>query len=827
MTTKFRAAACALAVSTVLGTVPAYADDANASIDFEEKILVVGSRGAPRSIAASPVPVDLVDGEELNRTGSTDMLDMLVGVIPSFNVQANPISDAATLVRPLNLRGLPSDSTLILVNGKRRHRASVIAFQGAGINDGAQGSDISVIPGVALKQVEVLRDGAAAQYGSDAIAGVMNFVLKDSAEGGVLEYKQGKYYEGDGHASTLSGNVGLPLTDHGFANLSFQYKNADATSRSVQRNDAQGLIDGGNTAVAPIAQVWGSPEIKDDITLFGNFGFDLNPNTQLYMFGNYSERDVTGGFYYRNPHTRGGVYSGDGGQTLLIADLDGIGNGIECPTINVTTDNVLTQDDYGLIADNSTDVGKNCFAFNEMLPGGYTPNFGGTVTDSSLTAGVKGEITGGMLDEVFYDVSASVGRNKSTYTIINTVNPSMGPDSPNEFTPGTYIQLEKTFNLDLFKQVEVGLYDPINVMGGLEWRDESFEIQAGDPDSYRIGPFAAQGFNIGSHGFPGFKPEAAGTNSRTSYAAYVDVEAFFTEDFMMGAALRYEDYSTFGDTTNYKLTAQYTVTGSVSVRGSLSSGFRAPTVGQANVSNVQTSFISGELIDSALLPPTSEFSKLFGGTELTPEESENMTLGLVYENSGLFVTADYYNIEVTDRISQSDNYTLTEEDYAALEAIGTSNPRSIGAVSFFTNDFATTTQGVDVVGSYDLQLFGGATKLSLVYNWTDTEVDKFTDITGEFKMKRLEESLPEHRANFTIGQRWEDISAFVRVNYFGEQFLVHADWDEMSADVDPDVTVDLEVNYQLNDNIALSFGAQNLFDVMPEKVSPDADSTLR
>ena len=241
---------------------PVYAQEVKDDSADVEKIAVVGSRSAPRSVADSPVPIDIIGGDELGKSASTDMLDMLVSTVPSFTARAQPISDAATLIRPVNLRGLSSDSTLVLVNGKRRHRASVIAFQGGGINDGAQGPDISVIPSSALKQVEVLRDGAAAQYGSDAIAGVMNFVLKDDAEGGSLSVKRGEYYEGDGATTTVEGNLGLPFTDDGYANLSFQLKNADATSRSVQRPDAANLIAQGNTAVGDPAQIWGNPEIK-------------------------------------------------------------------------------------------------------------------------------------------------------------------------------------------------------------------------------------------------------------------------------------------------------------------------------------------------------------------------------------------------------------------------------------------------------------------------------------------------------------------------------------------------------------------------------------
>ena len=339
-----------------------------------EKIAVVGTRSAPRSIGDSPVPIDIIGGEELDKGGNTDMLELLKGSVPSFNVHQNPISDAASLVRPANLRGLPSDSTLVLVNGKRRHRASVIAFLGGGINDGAQGADISVIPSIALKQVEVLRDGAAAQYGSDAIAGVMNFVLKDASEGGSFEIRQGEYYEGDGDTTQISGNVGLPFTDSGFANLSFQYKTADATSRSVQRPDAAALNAAGVPDVSSLAQVWGAPEVDDDISIFGNIGLDLSNTSQFYMFGNYSERDAEGGFYYRNPHNRSNVFSIDDGETLLVGDVGLATTGVaSCgtPVVDATVGNVLDSADYqAMVAD------PNCFSMNQIMPGGYTPRFG-------------------------------------------------------------------------------------------------------------------------------------------------------------------------------------------------------------------------------------------------------------------------------------------------------------------------------------------------------------------------------------------------------------------------------------------------------------------
>jgi len=826
MSTKFRNCSLALAVAAALGTAPAFAADAadGAKKDKNiEKIVVVGSRAAPRSIADSPVPVDLIGGDELSKSGSSDMLDQLQSAVPSFSVRAQPISDAATLIRPVNLRGLSSDSTLILVNGKRRHRASVIAFQGGGVNDGAQGPDVSVIPSVALKQVEVLRDGAAAQYGSDAIAGVMNFVLKNDADGGSLSIKQGEYYAGDGASTVIDGNIGMPLTKDGFANLSFQYKNADATSRSVQRPDAQAMADAGNTSIQDPAQIWGNPEIRDDITVFLNTGLDLGNDNEAYMFGNYSERNATGGFYYRNPHNRGNVFSVDGGATLLVADSDGVGQGISCPTVNITSGNVLGQADYGLIADPNTAVGQNCFAFNEMFPGGYTPNFGGNIVDTALTMGTRGEIKGGMLKDALYDISGSVGRNASSFSLSNTVNPSLGAEQPTDhtFDTGGYTQLEKTFNADISKSVDVGFEEPMNVAGGLEWREESFEITSGDEASWKAGPFADQRFAIGSHGFKGFGPESQGVNTRRSAAAYIDTETYFSDAFMVGAALRYERFNTFGSTLDYKLTAQYSVSDELAFRGSLSTGFRAPTVGQANVINTQTSIVNGDLIQTFLAPPTAPLSAFYGGKELNPENSKSYSFGTVYTNDGFFLTADYYNIQVTDRIAQSSQITVQPADYAALKALGVKNPELISAVTYFANDFDTTTQGLDVVASYSMEAMGGDTSLNLAYNWNDTTVDKFNPNTvDEGKVRRLEKGIPSHRATFTISQSWEKTSMFVRTNYFGTYYATHADdtsdWgSEMASSA---ITIDAQVSYYFSDAITLSVGANNLFDQKAQKL---------
>ncbi|MFT7431779.1 MAG: iron complex outermembrane receptor protein [Colwellia sp.] len=819
MSSTFKIATLALAVNIALGTAPSFAAENDADKVKKEKIeriAVVGSRGAPRSVENSPVPIDLIGSEELNRGGITNMLELLKGTVPSFNVHENPISDAASLVKPANLRGLSSDSTLILVNGKRRHKASVIAMLGGGINDGAQGSDISVIPSSALKQVEILRDGAAAQYGSDAIAGVMNFVLKDDADGGSLTTRYGSYYEGDGDTMEISGNVGMPLTEDGFANLSFQYKNSDATSRSVQRPDAAGFIKEGVSGVGNPAQIWGSPEVNDDITIFANLGLDLGNDNEAYMFGNFSERDVRGGFYFRNPHTRGGVYSNDGGDSLLIGDVaQAAGADRTCQPVAITSDNVLQQDDYV----NNVANNDNCFAFNELAPGGFTPNFGGNIIDTSITMGTRGALDNG----VMYDVSGSIGMNESSYVIYNTLNASLGLDTPRDFNPGKHKQLEKTFNLDFSKDIYVDMFDSLMVAGGYEWHAESFEVTAGNVDSYKAGPYTDQGFGIGSNGFPGFKPTAAGVFSRQNQAFYVDVEAQVTEDLLIGTAIRYEDYSSFGTDTNYKITSQYNITDDFSLRGSISTGFRAPTVGQANYANVQTELKDGNLVDTALLPATNPIAVQLGAQELTPEQSESYTLGAVWTIGDVFITLDYYNISVEDRVSKSDSYTLDAEDRDALSAAGVPNVDSINGVSFFTNDFDTTTTGIDFISNYATEVFDGDATFSLAYNYNKTEVDSYSEVTGDFKVSRLENDLPNHRATATWSQSWDEVSFLLRGNYYGEYQGVHVDYDATAITGDTAITLDAEVSYFINDSFTVSVGAQNLFDQQATEIDIPGD----
>ena len=839
---------------TVVPSVMAQEDENAESV---EKIAVVGTRAAPRSVGESAVPVDIISEEEFRNQGSTDMVSMMQSAVPSFNVNDQPINDASTLVRPANLRGMASDHTLVLMNGKRRHRSSVITFLGGGLSDGAQGPDISVIPAIALKQVEVLRDGAAAQYGSDAIAGVINFALKNDSEGGSLEARYGSYYEGDGDTTMIAGNVGLPLTKDGFANFSFEYREADDTVRSVQRDDAQALIDAGNTFVADPAQIWGSPEVKGDLKLVMNLGLELSNKSRAYMFGNYAEREVDGGFYFRNPLNRGGVNAGpfesadvdgdgvisdgEGYNTLLVGDLtDDLS--ANCPTIRVGDSingfsgyNPLTDPDYISGVANNPD----CWAFNELFPGGFTPRFGGKIQDTSIVFGTEGEFG----DEINYDVSVYVGSNEVDFEIRNTINPSLGPDTPTAFKPGRYIQSEQSFNFDLNKYFDVGMAEPLFLAGGFEYRNESYESIAGDPASYAVGPLAAQGFGIGSNGFPGLNARFQGKESRNSYAFYVDSEMFLTEDFMVGAAIRFEDFSDFGNTTKGKLSARWQVTEDWALRGAIATGFKAPTIGQSNVRNVTTAFSPAGLVDRATLPPSDPIAQQKGATELQPEESTSYSFGIVGElDNGLFVTLDYYNIELEDRLSTTSGLTLSDADIAALLAAGVTDASSFSEVSFFTNDFTTTTQGVDLVANYSMDMFGGDTVFSLAYNWTRTEVDSvkaFDLVNGGFRevapgdignigdnetvnisserIRMLEDNLPAVRYSLTANHTNGDWRVLGRLNYYGSIFEDHLDSGLPIDEVGSEITFDFELGYTVNDSLTLIAGAKNAFDEYPDE----------
>ena len=816
----------ALVVTTLsMGGLAAAQDQAPASQPAEagtlETVSVLGSRAKPRSEASSAVPIDILSGEDFHNQAATDVLDQLRVMLPSLNVSTIPIDDAASLVRPANLRGLPPDNVLVLVNGKRRHRSAVITFLGHGLSDGAQGADLSVFPSMALEQVEVLRDGASAQYGSDAIAGVINFGLKRLDKGGAVEAFAGQFFEGDGFTQQYDAQIGMPLTENGFATLTVEWRKADATSRSVQRDDAAAVAAAGYPGVPNPAQIWGSPKVKSDFKFIGNFGISLG-DTDLYAFGNLAKREVDGGFYYRNPTTRGGVFSNDGGNTLLIGDTNTT-NAITCPTIALRNAGGALLPYSGVSAAVSA-LPAECFTFLRLFPGGFTPRFGGEMKDTSIVAGAKG-IWGG---DWYWDLSGSYGRNEIDFFMYNTVNASLGANQPAgfQFNPGGNVQTETNVNFDLNRDFETSFTaQPLSFATGVEWRKEEFEIIAGDAASTGIGPLTPQGFSIGSNGFPGFNPRTAGRHSRANWAVYADVQANFTEQWMLAAALRHEDFDDFGGTTNWKLTSRYDFSDTFAIRAAFSTGFRAPTPGQANVSQVTTAFIDGQLRDTATLSPTNAIAAFYGAEPLTPEESSNASLGFVFNSGAWLVTADWYRIQLKDRIARSADFNLTPADIAALVAAGNPEAASLTRVGFFVNDFDTTTSGLDLVASYNSDHFGGKTIYSVAANWNNTRVDDFTPgIISAARVKKLEDSLPGVKGYASISHQRQVFHANLRLNYYGGFYEDHLDSDVIRAEDGglpiyggSAVTMDAEIGWKFNSGMFINVGAQNLFDKVPDE----------
>lgn len=797
----------ALAISAQIALTAGYSTVANAQEELAlEEVVVTGTRREARSVFDSAAPIDVIGGDEFRNQGASDMTTLLRNSVPSYNVNNQPISDAATVVRPANMRGLASDHTLVLVNSKRRHRAAVISWLGNGVNDGAQGPDISVIPSIAVKQVEVLRDGAAAQYGSDAIAGIINFILKDDAEGGSLEAKYGSYTEESDEALwSVAGNIGLPFTADGFFNASFEYGAADPTSRSVQRDDAAALIAGGNTAVANPAQVWGNPEVEDDLKTFFNMGVDLDASKSWYAFGNYAEKKVTGGFYFRNPDTRAAVFANADGNRL-VGDETGDMSG-NCPTALDPSDAEGLQ---AVIND------PNCFVFNEMFPGGFTPSFGAETEDFSLVSGVRGTADNGLA----WDISAGIGYNEADFFIVNTVNASLGSRSPTEFDPGKYAQLEKNFNVDVSYPIKVDfLASDLNVAAGFEWRDEEFEIGIGDQASWEVGPLADQGFSAASNGFPGFGPLAEGDWSRSNIAAYIDLEADITENLLVAVALRWEDFDDFGTTTNGKIAAHWQVMDALALRSTYSTGFRAPTPGQSNAFNVSTEFnlATNELENNGTIPPTSEVAQLRGGQALDPEESTNYTFGAIVQLGDFSVTIDYFNIELEDRLGISQNFELTDAEREALIEAGVAGADSLATFRFFTNGIDTETKGIDIVATYSLDTSAGVTDFNLAYNETDTTVKDFVPgIIDDTRILELEEALPETRWNLSATHTMNHWRFMARYSYFD-------DWydSEDTLSYDGYGLVDAEVGYTFDNGLSLIAGANNLLDETPDE-NPNA-----
>lgn len=893
----------AIAVALALPVVFALPAHTLAESSDIEEVIVTGTRVADRSAAESTVPVDVIRGSDFRENASTDIQDMLRTAIPSYDVNTQPISDAATISRPPNLRGLSPDNVLVLINGKRRHRGSIISFLGGGISDGAQGVDLSAIPSLALKQVEVLRDGASSQYGSDAIAGVLNFILRDNAEGFEITTKYGSTTEGDGDNYLVAANLGLPLGDNGFLNLTGEIREADGTVRSIVRDDVAYAAANGYSPVADFQtinnytseapQYWGQPDVKDDSKLFFNAAIELSDNAEVYAFGNYAERNVEGGFFYRNlvggagnlgalqkydeedeiwddigTGQRGGVYRGpivdpltglaiprgddnkllvEGGvRSILVGDMDSGSSCIDGIPLGGTGG---VTPDAGFLASVTAD--DNCFSFIETIPTGFVPRFGGDNEDSAFAIGVRGELA--MVDGLSYDLSAQRGSNRTDFFIRNTINASLGPDTPRDFVPGGQKQTETVYNLNFVYAVDAGFASDLNVAFGAEYREEEFDLYAGDAASYALGPLASQGFSSSSNGFGGFPRDTSAKQDSTAF--YVDLETDVTDALTIQTAVRYEDFSAFGDTTDFKLAGLLRLSEQVRLRAAYSTGFHAPTSGQASITNVTTQISGGVLVDQGTLPLFSAAGQLSadfvesagnGRPELGTEDATNYSFGIAFDLGNSSWTIDYYNIEVEDRVALGanidflkalafagsvtegeDGFTSVSEALTTLDAAGTIDRQQFVGLDdlkqfrFFSNSFDTTTSGVDVVGNIDFSLGDGESTITVAANFNNTDVDSRGTVNpiGAGRVESLEDLLPSVKGNVAWRHSQGKIRTLVRANYYGG-------WKDTGNgfDVGAETLFDAQVAYDLTDKAEVVLGVENLFDAYPDE-NPGAGGT--
>jgi iron complex outermembrane receptor protein len=773
MTYFKKASLIAVAISGVVAAAqPAFAQGGEAA-ELEE-VVVMGSRSnKARSATDSPVPVDVFSEAELAAFGNqADITDTLKALVPSYT--ATPATgDGSAFIRPTSLRGMAPDQSLVLVNGKRRHRSALVQFFAPAAGNGAHGVDVGMIPSVALKNIEVLRDGAAAQYGSDAIAGVMNLQLKDASEGGSVSVQYGEFYEGE-QSTRVSVNNGFALGDNGFLNVSFEHTDNDALSRGIQRADGQDLVDAGVPNVgadspfgdAPFVQTWGRPETSGE-RLFFNSGIELDNGNELYVHGGYAETDGRYRFFYRAGYDTD-CTSGHGTIAALCADDNWV-------------DGTLRQ--------------------------GYTPYLDGAQKDMSLVAGMKGEMANG----ISYDMSVATGSNELRYTLNNTTAPSLGVAADGsfqrDFYMGGYDQEETNINFDFSKALSAD----VNLAFGAEWREETFTTISGEQaaiDGNTSGMLTAQ-------------PEAAGEFSRDNYALYADLEHDISDDLLMQYALRYEDFSDFGSTVNGKVATRYTVNDSLTLRGSVSTGFHAPTPGQANVSTVITTFdgTTGLQVEEGLVPSISAAAVAVGGAPLKEEESFNMSLGFTSQlGDNLSLTFDMYQVEVDDRIYRT----------------GDIPNGSGGSISFYTNAMDVEHKGFDVVLSSTFEIFPGMeTDASLAFNHNTIEVTGQTSINGitpvsDSLVEDIENNYPENRWVLnTMTNISDDLSLMARLNFYGEHYdergTIGADTDP-SALIDRIFYLDLELGYDVNENLRITAGGSNILDKYVDDINaPNAN----
>lgn len=831
-----------LTLSTALAAsgwaMPALAQDAADAVsdgDSSATIIVTGTRRTDRTVADSVVPIDVITGDALQNSGTSETNKLLGQLVPSFNFPQPSLTDGTDSLRPATLRGLSPDQVLVLVNGKRRHQSSLINLNGS-VGRGSTAVDLNTIPPLAIERIEVLRDGASSLYGSDAIAGVINVQLKRSV-GGRAQISYGKYittlndvdqvasvaptttnpvfaigsngnfaitggdnpvitYTGDdrkrrdGDTYTFATNIGLPVGDSGYLNFTAEYKDRSPSNRSgpdIRRN----YFNAGDPRETTLDRYWhryGDGESKD-LNFFVNAGIDLSDAAEFYTFGSYGIRDGNGaGFYRRSFDIRNQDYSAS------------------------TT------------------------SFVPIYADGFLPLIESEIIDISAAAGVRGDIS-----EWDYDLSVVYGSNRLNYAVSNSVNTSLGGANSNrKFNAGGLRSGQTSINLDVRRDLDIGIGNSVSLAFGGEYRNENYKIVAGEVQSYINGPFSAPPFGAagGSQVFPGFRPANATDVSRDSFAGYAELDTDLTDNFTLQLAGRYEHFSDFGDTVNGKAAARFEPIDGLAFRGSVSTGFRAPSLAQQSFQTTSTNNVGGVLIEVGTFPVGSPVAVALGAQPLEPEKSLNFGGGISFTMiDGLSITADYYNIKINDRITLTEN--LQGADIVAT--LNAANITGVSSARFFINGIDTTTEGLDVVATYRVPDFGAGTfRLSAGFNINNTTINDRRTFAGFAAQRlfarqesfRLTDGQPKDKFNVSLDWEHDIFGLTLRTNRYGEVFLpssfsTAANNNNIAlapGDVPGDIflspkwVTDLELRIKPVGALQIAVGANNIFDTYPDRL---------
>jgi len=817
----------------LLSALSAHAQDQGSSDKTEPKkkevtemttIVVTGTHKAGLSPTESISPIDVYSGAQIENQGAIDLTDSLTKITPSLNTQRFPIADGTSFVRPVSLRDLSPDQTLVLVDGVRRHRSALVNLQLAPlgtVNQGAQAVDFSAIPANAIKRVEVLRDGSSVLYGSDAIAGVVNVILDDSPQGATVSSQYGEYSKGDGGRFRLDADAGFALGPAGFLHVSAEHETSDITSRGVARPDAAAIaaiVGNDKVPYNGFGQRWGDPDV-DANKLFINAGFHISDTTELYGFGSYMKNETLSGFFYRAP-VLPAQYKINGRSTLIVdANGDFLPDAAPQALVNGIRAQGLNPANY-LTADGSSPSGFVLLnPIYNKFPGGYGPLFGADINDYEVVGGVRGEFN----SDWKWDLHGRNAGNELDYRLENSINPSLGDLSPTSFHPGKLTQEEREVGADFVNTLAFGS-NPLTLAYGALWRDEIYTVQAGDLGSTAVGPTASV-FGVGSDGFQGFFPASAGKFKQDSYSGYVDAETSLTDKLSAAAAVRYEHAQRFGSSTVFKLSGRYAFTDTFAARLTYNTGFRTPTPGQEFTLNVTTTADqAGNLIPSGTYPVSDPVALALGATPLRTEKSKNLTGGLVWDPlENVTTTLDFYKIRIDHRIGLISK-TVSQATVDTLNAQGYPNASLLlnSAASYFGNAFGSDVKGIDFVIDSRHELGNGMLNIDFRYNYNKQNVVDIVPgtINGD-RAYDLEHQVPNSRGVLSFDYALGKFDGIARVNYYGGWKTtggLFGNGDASDAvSYGSKVLFDLEARYKLTNRWSFAVGGDNVLNTHPGK----------